>query len=205
MLEAAGIILSGGKNSRMRANKAFLTVGEQRIIDKTVFLFKRIFPQVIVVTNQPEAYAYLGVELARDRVLGMGPLSGMEAGLKVSSYFYNFLVACDMPFINSRFIELLLERTVDEKGQTYDVVIPRMADGRLQPLYAVYSKNCLAPIKACLDRGISKILEFYTQVRIRYVEEAELAAYGDVKATFFNVNTPDDLTKAQAMAQLLGD
>lgn len=201
MLEAAGIILSGGQNSRMRTNKAFLTVGQKRIIDRTVSLFKALFPQVIVVTNQPEAYAYLGVDLAQDRVRGMGPLSGMEAGLKASAYFYNFLVACDMPFINSKFVELLLEKARDEKGLTYDVVIPRMADGRLQPLYAVYSKNCLGPIRACLDAGISKILEFYAQVRVRYVAEADLACHGDVKVTFFNVNTPDDLVKAQAMAQ----
>lgn len=202
MLQGAGIILSGGRNTRMGGkNKAFLAVRERGIIEENVVLLQELFSLVIVVTNEPEAYRHLRVQLARDRFLGMGPLGGIQAGLAISPYFYNFVMACDMPFVDADFIRLLLARTQDDTGRHYDVVVPRMTDGSLQPLAGVYSRNCLGPITSCLEQGISKIIAFYPQVRVRYLEEPEWSSYGDGKKIFFNVNTPEDLAAARNLAR----
>lgn len=88
MLQGAGIILSGGQNTRMGGkNKAFLAVRERGIIEENVVLLQELFSLVIVVTNELEAYRHLRVQLARDRFLGMGPLGGIQAGLAISPYF----------------------------------------------------------------------------------------------------------------------
>ncbi|MHB1126493.1 MAG: molybdenum cofactor guanylyltransferase [Bacillota bacterium] len=196
MLEATGIILSGGKNTRMGVNKAFLDLGQGKIIEGTVKKLKGLFPEVIIVTNDHQHYRYLDTKIISDIIPGMGPLSGIHAGLEASKTHINFIIACDLPFMETELVRYMV-------GQApgYDVVVPQMGD-YLQPLHAVYCKTCLPPISRCLQQGISKVIAFYHQIRIKYIGETQLEKFCHPNLNFYNVNTPDELSKAVEMAKV---
>ncbi len=182
-----GIILSGGKSARMGRDKAFIKINGTPIIQRIYDIFKRCFNEIIIVTNQKEAYAGFEAKIVNDLIANRGALGGLYTGLYLSFYPYSFCVACDMPFLNESLIRYLV-------GQTngYDAVVPRTEDG-LQPLHAVYSKSCLKPIKDLMDIGKYKIIDFYPLIRIKIIEEPEFINLDRMKKSFVNINTPEDM------------
>ncbi len=190
---AGGIVLAGGKSTRMGTNKALLPLRERTLLATVVTALRPLFNEIIVVTNTPELYRDLEVHLVTDVIPGRGPLSGIHAGLLASPHWYNFIVACDMPFLATGFINYLL-------GQApgYDAVVPRRGK-YLQPLHAVYSQGCLAAIEACLQRQEYQAFAFYPGVRVRYVDidRLEVKGVNDPEKIFFNINTPADLERAR--------
>ena len=187
-----GIILAGGKNSRISMSKAHIKMGKHTIIEKTAKLFCDIFDEVIVITNKPDDYMNLGVKLASDIIPGKGPLGGIYSGLKLSSNHYNFIVACDMPFIEPSIIQYLQRYS---KNDLFDVIVPEY-NGFIEPLFAIYSRNCIEPIVKNLKDIQLKIRCFFTQVRIK---EVSYNRFNAVEKSFFNINTKEDLHKAKRL------
>jgi len=185
-----GIILSGGKSLRMGRNKAFVQVDGIPIIERIYKVFKNLFQEIIIVTDQMDLFAHFDVRTYSDLLPHRGALGGLYTGLCFSSFQYSFCVGCDMPFLKETLIRFLIERLADE-----DVLVPRTADG-LQPLHALYSKNCLGPIKELLDQGGFKIIDFYPKVKSRTIEEKDFLFLDPTKESFHNVNTPDELVQA---------
>jgi len=189
-LMVCGCIMAGGQSSRMGTNKALLDFHGQRLIERTAGQFTAWFDQVVIVTNTPGIFAYLGLPMVEDRVPGLGPLGGIEAGLSVSRHPYSFFAACDMPFLNQALIAYL----VSLAGQA-DIVVPRI-DGEYQPMHAVYSSACLPAVQSQLASGIYKVTRFFEQMQVCAVTEAEVRRFGDPKRLFFNCNTPAELDQA---------
>jgi molybdopterin-guanine dinucleotide biosynthesis protein A len=188
-MNAAGIILAGGKSSRFQGNKAFVELESQRIIDRIVFTLREVFPKVILVANTPEEYENLGVEIVSDLIPGQGPLGGIHSGLLASPFDLNFIVACDMPFVRGDLGAYLVSRAAPED----DAVVP-VINGYPEPLCAVYRKSCIPAIESRLEAGIRKVTSVYPLVRVCYVPEEDLAVFGGAE-TFFNVNTREDLKR----------
>ncbi len=140
-MKITGIILAGGKNLRMGKNKAFLEVNGERIIDRTKKLFLELFDEVLLVTNSLPDCLGLNLRMVADLHPGKGALGGIYTGLFHASHSHAFVAACDMPFLNKDLIRHLIDLSPG-----YDIVIPKTQDG-WQPLHAIYSKSCLAPIK----------------------------------------------------------
>jgi molybdopterin-guanine dinucleotide biosynthesis protein A len=184
-----GIILSGGKNRRMGTNKAFLKIDGERLIDRTVRIFREIFKEIILVTNSPLEYLDQDVEIVTDIYKGKGALGGIFTGIFHAAGSENFVAACDMPYLNRSFIEYMAGLA---KG--YDIVVPHTAEG-FQPLHAIYSKNCLAPIKKLLLEDKLKVSGFFKGRKIFMIEEEILRSFDPEGRMFFNVNTKDDLGK----------
>lgn len=182
-----GIILSGGKSLRMGQNKAFIEIEGVPIVNRISTLFKELFQEVIIVTNEKELFKDLDLKIYTDILPNKGALGGLYTGIYFSKFNYSFCVACDMPFINKSLVHYLAKKMAGE-----DVIVPRTIDG-LQPLHALYSKNCLHPIKAVIDQGKYKIMDFYSMVKVRIVEEDEFISIDPSKGSFINVNTPDEL------------
>src|SRR3954469_4803909 len=109
-MKAAAIILSGGKSSRMGTNKALLKINEKTNIKRITDTLKVLFNDIILVTNDPEDYQFLGVKMVSDHYPGQGPLAGVHAGLLASPHETNFVVACDMPFVSVGLAELLVKK-----------------------------------------------------------------------------------------------
>lgn len=185
-LDVTGIILAGGKSSRMGRNKALLEVGGERIIARTVSLFKTLFKEVILVTNTPEEYVDLRIKIVTDVFPEKGSLGGIYTGLFYASYDYSFIASCDMPFLKRELIEFIISLK-----EGYDVVVPKLPDG-YEPLHAVYSKRCLKPVKAMIDKGDLRIIEFYPDVKVKEVSEEELEPFISKPSPFININTPGE-------------
>ena len=189
------IILSGGNNRRMLHNKAFLQMGQKSIIEREIEVLSTLFSTIFVVTNTPENHEHLRVSLVSDVVPGKGPLGGIYSGLMAPKDKYNFVVSCDLPFLNAGLISYMIELT-----EGHDIVVPRL-NGLVEPLHAIYSKHCLIPIKRQLDRNELKIQSFFGEVKVRYIRESEMKRYDPKGIAFFNVNTEEDLGKARLIAE----
>lgn len=188
-MDAAAIILAGGKSSRFKENKALVEISSQRLIDRVLHKLKDIFPVLILVTNSPEEYQGLGADIVRDLIPGQGPMSGIHAGLIASPYNLNFVAGCDMPFVSGELGAYLIRQADSD----IDAVVP-FVNGYAEPLSAVYRKTCIPAIETSLRAGKPKVTAFYDQVRIRYVHEDEIIAFGGENC-FFNINTREDLKK----------
>jgi molybdopterin-guanine dinucleotide biosynthesis protein A len=182
-----GIILSGGKSLRMGENKAFIEIDGISIIRRICNLFQELFPEVIIVTNQKELFKDFNTKIFDDLIPNKGALGGLYTGIYFSSFHFSFCVACDMPFIKKPLVTFLMKNVNDE-----DVIVPRTQDG-LQPLHAIYSKNCLKPIKDVLDQGKYKIIDIYHLVKVKTVEERDFLSLDPLRESFINVNTPEEL------------
>jgi molybdopterin-guanine dinucleotide biosynthesis protein A len=183
----SGIILSGGKSIRMGENKAFIEIEGVPIISRIYDLFKELFQEVIIVTNQTEFFRNFDSRICQDLIPNKGALGGLYTGIFFSSFRYSFCVACDMPFIKKSLVQYLIKNIQDE-----DVIVPRTKDG-LQPLHAIYSKNCLDPIRRIIEEGKYKIIDFYKMVKVKIVEENNLLSLDPFRDSFINVNTPEEL------------
>jgi molybdopterin-guanine dinucleotide biosynthesis protein A len=182
-----GIILSGGKSIRMGENKAFIQIEGVSIIQRIYDLFNELFQEVIIVTNQKDLFSDFHSKIYSDLIPNKGALGGLYTGLFFSSFRYSFCVACDMPFLKKSLIQYLIENIKDE-----DVIIPRTIDG-LQPLHAIYSKDCLDPIRRMIDEGKEKIIDLYHLVKVKIVEEKDFLSLDPGRDSFINVNTPEEL------------
>jgi molybdopterin-guanine dinucleotide biosynthesis protein A len=193
----SGVVLAGGLNSRMGGeNKALLCVGDRRILDRLMGAFEGIFRQILLVTNSPLAFLPWDVTMVGDLFPVRSSLTGIHAGLFHASSGHVFLTACDTPFLKKELITLLLE----ELDPKWDVVIPATEEG-FQPLCAVYSKRCLRPIERQLAEGNAKIIDFFSQVRVKEVPEERLRQADPQLLSFFNVNTPEALVRAEEICR----
>jgi molybdenum cofactor guanylyltransferase len=196
--KVSAILLAGGASRRMGGlNKALLKVGRVTIVERVVHALSGIFPEVMVITNTPDDFAFLGLPMFRDLRRGFGSLGGLYTGLTVSTMDHGFLVACDMPFLSAKAIEHMLALIEDN-----DVVIPRLSGG-LEPLHAVYSRRCVPHIGALLDAGDLKIINVFPHVKVREVPEEDLIRLDPRLLFAMNVNTPEALSNAQALAREL--
>ena len=189
------IVLAGGEGKRLGTDKAFLRTGGRGLIEGILEKMARIGDEVIIVTNSPQRYGHLEARVVGDIAPGKGALGGIYSGLKAAHNQHSLVVACDMPFLDLKILRYMI---LLSPGQ--DVVIPRVR-GLTEPLHAIYSKQCLQPIKRVLAGGGGRIIEFFPEVRVRYVEEQEIKLFDPQCLSFFNINTPADLEKARSLAR----
>ena len=188
MVEITGVVLAGGKSSRMRENKAFLDVDGQTLLERVVTGLRAVFPEVIIV-GDPDAYRGLADRVVADIFPGVGPLAGIHAGLTFASHNLVFVAACDLPFVNGGLASFIAAR-----AEGFDAAVPCVG-GRLQPLFAAYRKTCLGPVTRCLEAGRYRVASFLGEVRVRYLTEADFAGWPHLRRVFFNVNTPADVRR----------
>lgn len=192
------IILAGGQSSRMGVSKAFLELGGCQLIQRVLDVLTTLFTDVLLVTNEPEAYAFLKVPMVRDSFKGKGPLGGIEAGLSASQAERNFIVAADMPFLQPEIITALIHRALMHPES--EVVVPRWQKG-IEPLHAVYHRRALPVIKQCLLQGELRINACFPYLRVEYLDLLDWEQETLQKA-FFNINTPEDLRRAEEWIKL---
>jgi molybdopterin-guanine dinucleotide biosynthesis protein A len=135
------------------------------------------------------------VRLIVDIYPGKGALGGIYTGLTSADSSYSLVVGCDMPFLNRDLLCYLIEI-----APSFDVVVPRI-DNMLEPLHAVYSRDCLAPIKEMIDKDRLGISQLFKLVKTRYVDKDEIAKFDPRCLSFFNINTLDDIKKAKDLIE----
>ncbi len=197
-MDIGSIVLAGGKGLRLGYEKAVETVGNKSLIQWVVFSLSFLNSDIIIVTVAkqvfPQFIDYPKLRMVTDTYPGKGPLGGIYTGLAASDSFYNLVVACDMPFLNQNLLDYMIQISA-----SFDLVVPRLGN-MVEPLHAVYSKGCLAPIEGLLKQGNLKIHELFTLVRVRYVEATEINRFDPKHLSFFNINTEADLEMAREIA-----
>jgi molybdenum cofactor guanylyltransferase len=197
-VKVTGVVQAGGKSTRMGGQpKALIQLGGRSIVERVVAALTPVVDDLLVVTNTPELYAFLGLPMVADVYPDHGSLGGIYSGLRAAGEIA-FTVACDMPFLHPEIVRLVVARAGEG-----DVVIPRVGE-QLETMHAAYGKACLPPIEERLRAGRLKIVGFFDSVRVVEIGEAEVARFRDPAVAFMNVNTPDELERARALVAELG-
>jgi molybdopterin-guanine dinucleotide biosynthesis protein A len=178
--------------------KALIELGGRPIIARVLAALAPAVDDVLLVTNNPELYTFLKLPMVADIYPDHGSLGGIYSGLKAASGPAALMVACDMPFLHPDVVKLVASRAGEG-----DVVIPRVGS-RLETMHAAYGKGCLPHIAERLVAGQLKIVDFLARVQVVEIAEADVAGFRDPRIAFMNVNTPDDLERARALAAELG-
>ncbi|MBM4138434.1 MAG: molybdenum cofactor guanylyltransferase [Nitrospira sp.] len=187
--DVTGILLAGGKSRRMGEDKRFLLVGGQPLYARSLAILRSIFQEVRIVIAQDSPALSADVPVSRDHVPNCGTLGGIYTALKESETAHIFVVACDMPYLNSDVICYL----VSLKNQA-DAVIVRLSQG-VQPTHAVYSRQYLPVFEEMIQSGRLKVQDClsHSSIKVRLVEFEELREIDPNGHSFLNVNTPADL------------
>lgn len=193
-MNASGVVLAGGRSSRMNFNKAFAPVGGRSSLHIIMDKFRAVFPETIIISNNPELYQGLADRVETDVFMGLGPVAGIHAGLYHASYETIFVLGCDMPFIDMNLVQYMVEQL-----GSHQAVVPELS-GYLQPLAAVYSRLCLPVFTSCLEKGKLKLVRIFEELDARVLKENELTRFGKAEEIFFNVNDAAALQKAQEIA-----
>jgi len=188
----AGIVLAGGENQRMGTDKAFLKINGIPMIEHILRALKSIFDKNIIVTNAPQLYAAYDAMVVTDAYDKRGPLTGIYSGLLKTTDEYNFVVACDMPFLNVGLMSYMISLV-----EGFDIVVPRIGE-LLEPLHAVYSRGLLPVIENRIQQDNLQIRGIFgeTRVHVRYVTEGEINSHDRERRSFMNLNTPGEYKEA---------
>ena len=192
-----GVVLVGGKSKRFGRNKALEVFQGERLIDRQVRVLRSQFPEVLVISNEPELYFHLGETIVRDVIPGQGPLGGIYTGLLFAHGESIFVTACDMPFLQPSVVGHMVKLAAN-----YDVVIPETKNG-LEPLHAVYSSGCLPHIKKMLNRRELQVIGFLPRVKVHRLRVEWLEQLDPHGFSFFNINTPEDMVEAERLFEQL--
>jgi molybdenum cofactor guanylyltransferase len=207
-----GIILSGGLGIRFhRENKALALLGNERVLESVIRVFRDIFDEIFIVTNSPLSYTEWDLPIVTDIYPVRSPLVGIYTGLLYAAFPHVFVTACDTPFLQKQLLTVILE-SIDSKA---DIWVPETAKG-FEPLCAVYSNRCLPSLEAVISANLDKvpaapgsteryleqslkIRSFFSRVRVKTIDEERIRAVDPHLYSFFNINTPEDLLRAEAI------
>jgi molybdopterin-guanine dinucleotide biosynthesis protein A len=191
------IILAGGKSSRLGRSKALQVIGGKSLIQWVVDHLTILSAEIIIATAHGEAIpcsSAVKIKTVADIYPGKGPLGAIYSGLTASSSPQAIVVGCDTPFLSVSLLEYMTQIC-----STFDVVVLRIKK-KVEPLCAVYSRNCLAPIQELLEQNELGINKLFSMVKVRYVEEDEINSFDPEHLSFFNINSQDDLERARKLA-----
>ena len=169
------------------------------MIDRVLDTLSQFTPSILIVTTEDQTglaeSATPGVRVVKDIYPGKGPLGGIYTGLMHAETSYSLVVGCDMPFLNGGLIRYLIDG-----ASGYAAVAPKIG-WMIQPLHAIYSKSCVPSIEALLREEQLQIIKLFNLVNTRYVTEKEIDQFDPDHLSFLNINTEDDLMKAEVLVQ----
>jgi molybdopterin-guanine dinucleotide biosynthesis protein A len=181
----------------MGQDKALMPFLGRPLIARQRELLTGLADELLVTTNHPTDYAFLGLPLHTDLLPGLGPLGGLYTALSAAQRPLVAVIACDMPFVLAALLRAQCDLLLSED---VDVVIPCSRDG-MEPLHAVYRRDaCLAAVRAALDAGERKMTAWLSLVRSRVMTADEVSRVDPEFRSFINVNSPEEFRQAEDLA-----
>jgi molybdopterin-guanine dinucleotide biosynthesis protein A len=199
--DITGIILCGGKSSRMQTNKALLKLGNKTIVEIILDEIRKVFDEVIISANECDDFSFLKIPIVKDSYVYRGPLAGIYSALHFSGTKKNFITTCDLPFIKSEMIEHLIN--IDSEK---DIIIPTI-NSKPERLFGVYKKSVLNIIDEIFtasekDKTINgSVFDLHQNAKVESVEISNLNIYNE--SLFMNMNTPEDYEKVKSIYRVL--
>jgi len=190
-----GIVIAGGRGTRFGRNKALIEINRKTLVELAIEKLNEVTDEVIIVTSagQYESIAGTGIKdkIIIDIIPGKAAMGGVYTGLVESNSFYSLFVACDMPLLNTRLLEYMMNL-----APGYDAVIPRIGE-YIEPLHAVYSKDCIPQIKKLIDDGELSLHALMRNINVKYIDMPEIDKYDPEHLSMFNINTVADLERVE--------
>lgn len=199
--DITGIILCGGKSTRMQTNKALLKLGEKTVLEIILDEMRKVFDKVILSANECDDFSFLDELIIKDLYSNRGPLSGIYSALQYSNTQKNFITTCDLPLIKSEMIEYII-KTDSEK----DIIIP-VINSKPERLFGVYKKSVLNIIDEIFaasenDKNVkASVFDLHQKAEVENVEISHLTFYNE--SLFLNMNTPEDYEKVKSIYRIL--
>lgn len=201
-MRVGGIVLCGGKSTRMGVPKATLPFGAETMVQRVVRLLGTVVSPIIVVAARGQALPALPDEVgvARDQREAKGPLEGIRAGLSrlPPTIDAAYITSCDVPLLVPAFVERMIELMGN-----HDIAVIEI-DGFPHPLSAIYRRNTLAHVESLLAQDRLRPVFLFDAVRTRRVKPEEMTVVDPELRTLRNLNTPEDYRAALADAGITG-
>ena len=199
--EITGVLLAGGKSRRMGRDKRNLVLGGETLLNRALNVLVEIFPEVLVVFGE-ESFAIPNdrVRVVHDLIPNRAAAGGLYTGLSYSTHSKSFVVACDMPFLNSSAIKYLI--TLSEG---FDITSVKLSHG-LQTMHGIYSKSCVPFLQKMVKDESLRLQELFSEssLRLRQVPESEMFPFDPQLLSFMNLNSPADLEFARKVIESSG-
>lgn len=183
------VILAGGKSSRMGFDKQLIDVNGTPLTLRIAKELEEFFSEIIIVTNKPYLYEKTPYIITTDIYPGHGPLSGIHAGMTISSSNYIYVTACDMPYISSDYIKYIKNKV---NNSEYDGVIARYC-GYIEPMNGIYSVKLVSHLEQMLKDNVFKLKSIIHENNFHILEESCVMKLIDNKNIFMNLNTIEEL------------
>ncbi len=191
------VIQAGGESRRMGRDKALIPFLGRPLIERVISRVGHLADEVLVTTNRPQDYQFLGLPLFTDVIPDRGALGGLYTALYAARQPLVAVVACDMPFVQPAL--LAYERDLLQDG-TIDAAIPKTGGGT-EPFHAVYRRDtCLPEILAAIQAEKWRVDAWYSRAQIYFLSAEEMTRYDPEGLAFNNVNTPEELAAAEKRA-----
>jgi len=177
-----GIILAGGKSSRMGTDKGFLKLDGITFVKRIINSLNFLVNEIVIVSDNSD-YDAFGYERVEDIIKDSGPLAGLYSGLYHSKTEYNLVLSCDVPFVN----DMVLKKLIVEMEDTVDVVQFK-SQNKTIPLVAIYRKNCMNICLELLNKGEKRL-----RVALDHLKVKTITVDSDMEIYLKNINTKDQL------------
>lgn len=186
------VLQAGGQSTRMGEDKGLMSFGRVSLVEFILEQVVDLGDEVLVISNQPEAYGILGLPVYTDVRPGIGALGGLLTALTYARSEAALVLACDMPFVN---LDLIRFMTDNLPGN--DVVVPVFGKKEfIEPFRGMYAKACLPAIEKAVQAGKRRAIAFHPDVRVRLISQEEVARFDPDGRSFINVNTPEEYDRA---------
>lgn len=190
------VIQAGGRSLRMGKDKGLVKLAGRPLVSYAAEALDGLGDECLLIAQEPEAYAWLGIPVIRDPQPGLGPLHGLRTAMRATHGACLLVAACDMPFIERGLASHLVRLAT--KGTVPAAVVPRRG-GQFQPMLAVYPRRLLPSLESALDRGLKSMTDWLAEIDLEILEGSELERFDPQGLSFFNVNRPEDLMEAERL------
>ncbi len=189
-----GIILAGGRSSRLGKEKGLCDFKGKALVSYAIDTLKPLCGQMMISANYfPEKYAAFNIPVVGDEIKDIGPMGGIFSCLKKSNTRHNLVLSCDTPFVNTAVFQYLLKALKNEQ-----VLTPAHETFLIEPLSAYYNINVIGNMETAIRNKQYKMMDLFKQVRFKSINmDEKLPFFSDF--LFLNLNTPDDLEKANTI------
>lgn len=179
MRNITGIVIAGGKSSRMGTNKALIKYNGKMLIEHTISIIQPLVTKIIISSNV--SILKSKYQNIADTIIGIGPIGGLYSSMLESDTELNLIIPCDVPHVKTELYQQLIENS-----HNVDAVIPRLPNGKLEPLVASYNKSILPIIEHSINNGDYKLINLLSRLNVKYIDVVD-------EEQFKNINTPNDI------------
>jgi molybdopterin-guanine dinucleotide biosynthesis protein A len=193
-MKVTGIILAGGKSSRMGAEKGLQLLCGKPLISYAIQALNGLCSEIII-SSSSNAYAGFGFKIVADQFPGIGPMGGIYSSLKQSTSTQNLVLSCDLPFVTGELMAYILKQ-----GKDFEVAVPWEGERHYEPLCGFYNQSVLHKLNSFIEKGNYKLPDLFEEIAINRLNINEQTGIYH-PGLFLNINTPTDLELAEKQMQ----